>query len=165
MGVKANIFKQNEVRTRISFLKDNQEVIITVKNALGEDREKLLKIWEEKSKIGTKEAQHELTQAIITNLTDIEVDNIEELVEAINNPTAEMSLVLHETNEIMHEIMVQYWTGKVREINQSSIHLLTTIALQKTQEMSRLVKDLEDAKKPIDLETIENDIKELQGIN
>lgn len=161
MSLKIGELKQNEVRTKISFLIDNREEVVTVKNAIGDKRQELLLIWEEKSKSDSETAPLEFTKILLTELTDLEVDSLEDLEYVINNPRAELSLVIHEVNEIMQEIIVQYWTSQIRQLNQSNVNMLITYSLQKTKTMEDLTKGVENAHIPVSL--LEKDLNKALG--
>lgn len=165
MSLKIGELKQNEIRTKISVLINNQEEIVTVKNAIGKKREQLLFTWDEKSKNNSATAPLEFTKVLLTELTDLEVGGLDELNEVVSNPRAELSLILHEVNEIMQEIIVEYWTGQIRQLNQSNINMLVTQALQKTETLNDLTKGAENAKTPVSIlkKDLDRDIQKMSS--
>lgn len=148
MAVNIGSFRQSEVRKKISVINNNKEDFVVVRNAVGEQREQLLKTWEELALEGTEESSIiEFTKIVLKELTDLEIDDDVDLKEIILNPPTELSLVLHEVHEIMNEIMTQFWTSKIRQLNQSTIALLTTHTSTRTEVLLRLTEELNEATK------------------
>lgn len=148
MALNIGDFKQTEIRKKISVIHNNKEDFVVVRNAVGEQREQLLKTWEELALEGTEESSViEFTKVILKELTDLEIDDNVDLADIIINPPTELSLVLHEVNEIMHEIMTQFWASKIRQINQSTVALLTAHASKRTEILLKLTEELSEANK------------------
>lgn len=148
MTVKIGAFKQDKIRKKISIIIDNKEEIVTIFNALGTERDELLKVWDELIIKGTEEESIvELTRQILLRLTDLDLGDEDDIEDIIKNPTTEMSLILHEIHEIVSELLTQFWTSKIREINQTTIMLLTAHATKRTEIMTRLTTELEESKK------------------
>lgn len=151
MSLNIGELKQEEIRRKVSILIDNKEEVVTIKNAIGKTREELLHLLDEKSKSDSETAPLELTKEILVKLTDLEIDSLGELEEVINNPRAELSMIIHEVNEIMQEIQVQYWTSQIRQMNQSVINLLMTESFQKAEVISNLAEKVKNTKTPVTL--------------
>lgn len=150
MAINIGEFKQDEIRAKISVIRNNKEEFVVVRNARGEQRERLLKTWEQLALEGTEESSIiDFTKVILNELTDIEVSDDVDIKDIIDNPTTEMSLILHEVNEVMNEIMTEFWTSKIRQLNQTTITLLTAHASKRTEVMLRLTKELEGSKNSV----------------
>lgn len=148
MAVNIGVLKQDKIRKKISIILDKKEEIVTVFNALGSERDELLKTWDELIVKGTEEDSIvELTKQVLLRLTDLEIGDDVDMKYIIENPTTEMSLILHEVNEIVSELLTQFWTSKIRDINQTTIMLLTAHATKRTEVMTRLTTELEESKK------------------
>lgn len=148
MAVNIGVLKQDKIRKKISIIIDRKEEIVTVFNALGSERDELLKTWDELIVKGTEEDSIvELTKQVLLRLTDLEIGDDVDMKYIIENPTTEMSLILHEVNEIVSELLTQFWTSKIRDINQTTIMLLTAHATKRTEVMTRLTTELEESKK------------------
>lgn len=168
MAINIGDFKQNEIRTKISVIRNNKEDFVTIRNAVGEQREQLLKTWEELAVEGTEKGSIiDFTKIILKELTDLEIDDNVDLKDIIENPSTEMSLILHEVNEIMNEIMTQFWTSKIRQLNQTTITLLTAHASKRTEVMLKLTKELEGSKNSVlELEkALDNGVLNLPIVN
>lgn len=162
--MKISDFKQKEIRAKISVVRDNNENFVTVKNPLGKKREQLVKALEKLHlETETEYIGLEYTKLLLKELTDLELTTEEDLIEVINNPTTEISLVLHEIDELVNEIMTEFWTSKIRELNQANLALLTTKASKRTEQMLELTRELEhfknqnDNKKNTSLKIIEKE--------
>lgn len=146
MGVKLSQLKANKLRKEIKFYdEDNKIQTINIYNPLGNDREEILKKLEEISNNGELDnvSLLDVYVYLIKSLTDIEIDDETAIYEILSSPNGTLILVQHEINEILNEMQVEYWMLKHAELNQTYQLLITQQALNKSEHIETLARELD----------------------
>lgn len=137
MAVKLTKLKATKIRATIPVIVEGVKEEIKIFNPTPEQREYFHKQLD--SKVNTaldedgtiKITANDILTLFYTELTDLEIDENEDILEIIANPSKEILLVAQHINQIVHELVMEMMINKQLEINR----------LQEMKKQGELVED------------------------
>lgn len=124
MAVKLNKLKTKKVRATVPVVVDGNMEEIKIFNPTPEQRiyfheklnDKVENMIDEDGKINI--GAEEVLRLFYTELTDLEIEDEDSILEVIMNPSREILLVAQHINQIVHELVMEIMINKQMELNK-----------------------------------------------
>ena len=145
MNSKLSELKLSKIRKVIDYEIEGIKKQITIYNAIGKKRENLLNILQVGSKLTDKDkAADMIYKSILKELVDINVD-VKNTAPLLKAPNIVLLQINHEIDEIIYELQYEFISSQMRLLNQAKISAMTSLSLQRMEDMKEDIKVLENA--------------------
>ena len=142
MKAKLSELKLNKVRKILEYEVDGNKKQITIYNAIGKKRENLLNMLQAGSKLEDKnKAADMIYKSILKELVDLDID-VKNTIPLSKAPNIILLQINHEIDEIVYELQYEFLSSQMRLLNQAKISAMTSLSLQKIEDMKEDIEEL-----------------------
>ena len=142
MKAKLSELKLNKVRKVLEYEVDGNKKQIIIYNAIGKKRENLLNMLQAGSKLEDKnKAADMIYKSILKELVDLDID-VKNTIPLSKAPNIILLQINHEIDEIVYELQYEFLSSQMRLLNQAKISAMTSLSLQKIEDMKEDIEEL-----------------------